>query len=229
MATTEAQQTNPDRPPATEAASGSRLDFRSIPGAPWLGGLAAVLIVLIVSLVVWGPEMEYPTTVSTSQVATSEGGSVEVTRTVRDVTGDAIDDAVGWINRAGAGLFDGLSDGVTYALINIETALKWLPWPAIVAGLALARPDVLHPDELRYCPIGRTLENVGRGCRLPHAATDQQHGIVAEAERLVTIVGDQHSGWSGFGDDLGEVLDQSLARRRIDAGEGFVQEQHLGL
>ena len=94
MATTEAQRTTPDQPPSAEGASGSRMDLRSIPGAPWLAGLAAVLIVLIVSLVVWGPEMDYPTTVSTSQVATSDGGSVEITRTVRDVTGDAIDDAV---------------------------------------------------------------------------------------------------------------------------------------
>ena len=153
MATTEAQPAAPDQPPSPGAASGGRLDLRSIPGAPWLAGLAVVLVVLIVSLVAWGPEMDYPTTVSTSQVATADGGSVEVTRTVRDVTGDGIDDAVGWINRAGAGFFDGLSDGVTYALLNIERWLKWLPWPAVVAGLALVAFAVGRWPLLVFTPL----------------------------------------------------------------------------
>lgn len=153
MATTEAQPAAPDQPPSTESASGSRLDLKSIPGGPWLAGLAAVLVVLIVCLVVWGPEMDYPTTVSTSQVSTSNGGSVDVTRTVRDVTGDTIDDAVGWINRAGAGLFNGLSDGVTFALLNIEDGLKWLPWPAVVAGLALASFAVGRWPLLVFTPL----------------------------------------------------------------------------
>ena len=42
-----------------------------------------------------------------------------------------------WITLKGAWLFDGISTAVTYALINIEAVLKWMPWPAVVAGLAL--------------------------------------------------------------------------------------------
>ena len=84
-----------------------------------------------------GLEMEFPTTVSTSEVATSGGGSVTLTKTVRQVTGNVIDEAVDWLTVEASWLFNGLSDGVTYALIFIEDILKWVPWPVIVLGLAL--------------------------------------------------------------------------------------------
>ena len=56
---------------------------------------------------------------------------------MRDVTGGAIDDAVDWMTKEGAWLFDTLSTGVEYALVNIEKVLKWTPWPAVVVGLGL--------------------------------------------------------------------------------------------
>ena len=100
----------------------------------WAAGTAAVLVVLLVSLLAWGPEMDFPTTVSQR---TSTDGSVTLDRSVRDVTSEAIDDTVDWLTREAAWLFDALSTGVDYALINIERVLKWLPWPALVLGLAL--------------------------------------------------------------------------------------------
>ena len=103
----------------------------------WFAGLGVILAVLVVCLLVWGPGMEFPTTVSTSEVATSGGGSVTLTKTVRQVTGNAIDEAVDWLTVEASWLFNGLSDGVTYALIFIEDILKWVPWPVIVLGLAL--------------------------------------------------------------------------------------------
>ena len=103
----------------------------------WLAGLGAMLAVLVICLLAWGPEMEFPTTVSTSEVATSGSGTVTLTKTVRQVTGNAIDEAVDWLTVEASWLFNGLSDGVTYALVFIEDVLKWVPWPAIVLGLAL--------------------------------------------------------------------------------------------
>ena len=100
----------------------------------WSIGAAAVFVVLLASLLIWGPEMEFPTTVSRE---VSSDGSTTLERSVRDVTGGAIDDAVSWMTVEGAWLFDGLSTAVTYALVNIERMLKWLPWPAVVVGLAL--------------------------------------------------------------------------------------------
>ena len=104
---------------------------------PLTRGLAGVLVVLVVSLLIWGPGMEFPTTISQSEAETSGGGSVTLDRTVRNVVGDAIDDAVDWTTKSGSWLFDGLSDATAYALVNIEDVLKWLPWPAVVVALSL--------------------------------------------------------------------------------------------
>ena len=100
----------------------------------WYIGAAAVVVVLLASLLIWGPEMEFPTTVSRE---VSSDGTTTLDRSLRDVTGGAIDDAVDWMTVEGAWLFDGLSTAVTHALVNIERVLKWLPWPAVVVGLAL--------------------------------------------------------------------------------------------
>ena len=120
---------------------GAMLEGFPLSGLPtrtaWLVGLGAILVVLVISLLMWGPGMEFPTTVSTSEVATSGGGSVTLTKTVRQVTGNVIDEAVDWLTVEASWLFNGLSDGVTYALVFIEDVLKWIPWPVIVLGLAL--------------------------------------------------------------------------------------------
>ena len=58
----------------------------------WLAGLAVVVIVLLASLLLWGTAMEFPTTVSSSTVQTSGGGTVTLEKTIREVTGSAIDD-----------------------------------------------------------------------------------------------------------------------------------------
>ncbi len=103
----------------------------------WLIALGAVLVTLLVSLAIWGSNMDFPTTVSSTDIQTASGNVVTLDRTVREVTGDTIDNVVTWITREGSWLFDGLSTGVTYALVWIENGLKWLPWPAVILGLAL--------------------------------------------------------------------------------------------
>ena len=102
----------------------------------WLAGLAVVLVLLVVSLIIWGPEMEFPTTVSTTTVP-SGANTVTLEKSVRQVTGGGIDDAVDWITVEASWLFDGLSTAVIHALVNIEKVLKWVPWPVLVVGLAM--------------------------------------------------------------------------------------------
>ena len=127
----ESFQTASSAPRATR-----RLTFGNIPTMyQWGIGIAAVLVVLVVSLLIGGPGMEYPTTVA--YVASSDG-STKFPQSLRDVTGGAIDDGATWLIREGSWLFGGIKNGVTYALLYIETGLKWLPWPAVVLGLALA-------------------------------------------------------------------------------------------
>ena len=123
-----------DAQPGTEVST-QRAALGSLPPRyRWAAGGIAMAVVLAASLLIWGPEMDFPTTVSRQP---SSDGTITLDRSVRDVTGRAINDAVKWITREGDWLFDGLSTAVTYAIINIEKTLKWLPWPAVVIGLAL--------------------------------------------------------------------------------------------
>ena len=125
----------PEDREATLANQPQRVGIR--PVHKQLAGAAVVLVVFIVCLAVWGAEMKFPTTVSSTEVATTGAGSVTLTKTYRDVTSEAINDAVKWVTREGNWLFGGLKTAITYALLYIETGLEWLPWPAVVLGLAL--------------------------------------------------------------------------------------------
>ena len=101
----------------------------------WIAGVAAVVVVLVVCLAFWGPGMEFPTTVAHVQ---SSDGSTTFPRSARNVTGDTIDAGTKWLTTNGRWLFQGIKNGITYALNYIETGLKWLPWPAVILGLVLA-------------------------------------------------------------------------------------------
>ncbi len=103
----------------------------------WLLGGGLVIIVTLACLLLWGPGMEYPTTVSSSEVETTGGNTIVIERSLRQVTGQKIDDWASWLTVNGDWLFDGVKSAIQYALLYIENTLKWLPWPAIVVGLAL--------------------------------------------------------------------------------------------
>ena len=121
-----------------ESQEGTRLSVRLLKPRHRNAAIGLVIVaLLVVCLAIWGAGMEYPTTLSTDEVPTSGGGTVSVTKTIRDTAGSAIDDAVRWVTREGSWLFDGLSVAVTHALINIERGLKWVPWPVIVVGLSI--------------------------------------------------------------------------------------------
>ncbi len=134
----------PDQPatPAVSGAGGGSTSISATLAAipakyKWAAGFLAVLVVLIASLAIWGAEMDFPTTVSTQYIASDGGSSIEVKRTVRKVTGDAINSAVKWLTVEVDWLFDGIATPITYALNYIEDGLKWIPWPALVLGLTL--------------------------------------------------------------------------------------------
>jgi glycine betaine/proline transport system permease protein len=112
--------------------------FASVPRTYfWALGGGLVVIVTLACLLIWGPNMGFPTTVSSSEVATTGGNTVTIERSLRQVTGDTIDEWVSWLTKQGDWLFDGAKLVIDKALIYIENALKWIPWPAIVVGLAL--------------------------------------------------------------------------------------------
>ena len=108
----------------------------TLPTSFWLVGLALVIAVWLTTFGLWGPEMEFPTTVSSTEVKTDNGGTLVLEKTVREAIGGAIDDAVDWVTRKGSWLFDGMSSAVAHALVAIEDILKWVPWPAVVVAVA---------------------------------------------------------------------------------------------
>ena len=101
----------------------------------WFMGAAAVLALLVVSLIAWGPNMGFPTTVST--VESTGESSITLKKTVRQVTGSTIDDGVDWLTVEASWLFDSLSTAVIHSLDTIEKGLKWIPWPAMVVAVGL--------------------------------------------------------------------------------------------
>ena len=121
-------QPNLSQSPGSKAAT--------LPTSFWLVGWALVIAVWLTTFGLWGPEMEFPTTVSSTEVKTDNGGTLVLEKTVRELIGGGIDDAVDWVTREASWLFDGMSNAVAYALVTIEDTLKWVPWPAVVVALA---------------------------------------------------------------------------------------------
>ncbi len=132
----ESRTTQGTLPGATRGAESPRFALSAIPPLYiWIAGVASVVVVLALCLAIWGPGMDFPTTVAQVQ---SSDGSTSFPRSLRDVTGDAIDGGTKVLTTNGRWLFEGIKDGITYALLYIEGGLKWLPWPAVVLGLVLA-------------------------------------------------------------------------------------------
>lgn len=139
MAAITTERTDASSPSTGQTPAGTPSTLDTLKNLPqiywWAAGIASVIIVLVVSLLIWGPGMEFPTTVAYS---VSSDGSTQFPKSLRSVTGSAIDDGTKWLTSNGRWLFDGIKNGITYALRYIEDGLKWLPWPAVVLGLALA-------------------------------------------------------------------------------------------
>ena len=126
----------PEQAESTNGMQAARSVLSSFPPIYyWVAGIASVLIVLVVSLIAFGSAMEYPTTVAYVQ---SSDGTTTFPRSLRAVTGDAIDSGTKWLTTNADWLFNGIKNGITYALNYIEDGLKWLPWPAVVLALVLA-------------------------------------------------------------------------------------------
>lgn len=124
------------QPTTDDAAQG--MSLTTMPRSyAWAMGAGLVIIVMLASLLMWGPNMEYPTTVSSSEVETTGGNTITIEKSLRKVTGESIDNWASWVTTNGDWLFKGVEWAIEYALQYIENTLKWIPWPAIVVGMAL--------------------------------------------------------------------------------------------
>ena len=136
------QSTTSATAPGVERAGASSpslvSNLRSLPAIyQWVAGLVVIGIVLAVSLAMWGPEMEFPTTVSITEVPIGGGSTMELEKTLRQATGASIDTGVKWLTVKGSWLFGGIKTAIQIGLNYIENVLKWIPWPVLVVGLTL--------------------------------------------------------------------------------------------
>ena len=122
---------------AATPAPAPRLTLGNLPARyRWGGAAAAILLVMVVCLLAWGPSMEYPTTVAYS---TSSDGTQQFPRSLRAVVGGVVDAGADWLTTELRWLFRGIKDGINYTIAEIIVKfIAWLPWPAVVLGITLA-------------------------------------------------------------------------------------------
>ena len=108
----------PAGPGAQRSGTGRRPHLQ-LTALHWLVlGIAITGLAVLVFVAIWGPGMDFPA---------AAGRAV----------GRGIDGAVQWATREGAWFFDAIRNVVLSVLGNLQTALLWIPWPAIIAGLGL--------------------------------------------------------------------------------------------
>ena len=128
----------PASPESSQAAGGTKSmssTWGSMPAVyKWGAGLLVTVIALVLCLVVWGPGMEFPSTI-TQQQPDGSSKEVEISRAIST----EIKSATTWLVRNWGGMFDGIDLSITYAMVGLEDALRWVPWPVailIIAGVA---------------------------------------------------------------------------------------------
>ena len=122
--------TAPSVDPDSQSRSGHALP-RNIPGIyRWLIGFAVVAVVLAVTLVLWGPNMDFPSEVNRTQEDGTEK-SVQISRLISS----EIKAGTTWLVRNWGGMFSGIDALITYAMVALEDGLRWIPWPATFAAV----------------------------------------------------------------------------------------------
>lgn len=99
----------------------------------WVGSLAATVAVLIICLIAWGPNMDFPSKVSHQEDGVSEP------REISRIISDEIKIGTTWLVRNWGSMFDGIDKAITVTMVHLEDALRWIPWPAtFIAVTAMA-------------------------------------------------------------------------------------------
>ena len=102
----------------------------------WVAVLLGVLATLVICLIVWGPNMAFPSEVQTLQ----DDGTYEPTQINHIISGE-VKTWTNWLVRNWGGMFDGVDFFITFCMVWLEDILKWIPWPVLftaTSALALA-------------------------------------------------------------------------------------------
>ena len=84
----------------------------------YIGGVAAVIVCLVVCLAIWGPGVNFP----------AEWGKP---------IGSQVDRWILWLTIEASWFFDGIKAVITKVLVVIEDFLLWVPWPVIILLIGL--------------------------------------------------------------------------------------------
>ena len=90
----------------------------------WVAVLGIFVVVLIICLAAWGPDMDFPSEVSMEKDGVSE--SREISRLISD----EIKKGTTWLVRNWGSMFDGIDKAITLTMVQLEDGLRWIPWPA---------------------------------------------------------------------------------------------------
>ena len=96
----------------------------------WVAVLGVFVVVLIGCLIAWGPNMDFPSEVSQEEDGVSE--PKEISR----IISDEIKEGTTWLVRNWGSMFDGIDKAITVTMVNLEDALRWIPWPATFIAVA---------------------------------------------------------------------------------------------
>ena len=109
-------------PAENEKAAGSPSLLSVLGSLPdryiYAGGLVALFLASVVMIAVWGSRMAFPW---------------DIGRTLSE----AVDEAIRWTTRNGDFIFSTIADAVLKFLLWVESIFLWVPWPALILGVAL--------------------------------------------------------------------------------------------
>ena len=112
--------------------------------------LCAIAIVVLTAILVQtlGSDMAFPKLAHKTSHFTADDGSATVFS--RDVfigqpIADGVDRATKWLTTTGDFIFDPISNAIENAIFWIKKALLWIPWPVLVASVAILAVRLAGP------------------------------------------------------------------------------------
>ena len=97
----------------------------------WIGVLAVFLVVLIICLIAWGPNMGFPSELQVLQ----DDGTYEATQ-INQIISSEVKTGTNWLVSNWGGMFDGVDYFITVCMVWLEDTLKWIPWPVLFLSLS---------------------------------------------------------------------------------------------
>ena len=99
----------------------------------WWGlGIAVISATLAITLLVWGPGMDFPSEVQLAQ----DDGTYEHTE-INQIISREVKVWTKWLVRNWGGMFDGIDYFITFCMVWLEDGLKWIPWPAFFIAVGV--------------------------------------------------------------------------------------------